>query len=131
MSTTAHNNAIHNDRNVYILGAGFSADAGMPLIRGFMNTMRDAVAWLNNHAPDRKREIEAIEAVFAFRRNAAAAALRTHIDVENIEELFSLAAASRQDGQATDEHNVALAIAATLDYFRCWPASHSCYRQCR
>ena len=116
MSTTAHNNAIHNDRNVYILGAGFSADAGMPLVADFMNTMRDAVAWLNNYAPDRKREIEAIEAVFAFRRNAAAAALRTHIDVENIEELFSLAAAYRQGRHEADESKVALAIAATLDY---------------
>ena len=38
-----NDNAIYNDRNVYILGAGFSADAGMPLVAGFMNTMRDAV----------------------------------------------------------------------------------------
>ncbi|MHB8345998.1 MAG: SIR2 family protein [Acidiferrobacterales bacterium] len=111
-----NDNTVHNDRNVYILGAGFSADAGMPLVAGFMNTMRDAMMWLEPQQSGRSREVEAIKAVFKFRRNAAAASLRTHIDVENIEELFSLAAASRQDGQATDEHNVALAIAATLDY---------------
>lgn len=42
MSAAVNGNTIHNDRNVYILGAGFSADAGMPLVLGFMNTMRDA-----------------------------------------------------------------------------------------
>ncbi len=116
MNAVANDNAIHNDRNVYILGAGFSADAGLPLVAGFMNTMRDAVMWLKEQGPDRTPEIEAIESVFAFRRSAAAAALRTHIDVENIEELFSLAAAYRQGRHEADESKVARAIAATLDY---------------
>jgi hypothetical protein len=65
----------NNDQNVYILGAGFSADAGLPLIGGFMNKMRDAVDWLEKQG-DRKREIEAITNVLAFRRRAASAAPR-------------------------------------------------------
>ena len=36
----------YNDHNVYILGAGFAAEAGLPLIKDFMNRMRDAAAWL-------------------------------------------------------------------------------------
>ena len=36
----------YNDRNVYIFGAGFSAEAGLPLIKDFMNRMRDAAVWL-------------------------------------------------------------------------------------
>ena len=38
----------YNDQNVYILGAGFSAEAGLPLIKDFMNRMRDAAAWASN-----------------------------------------------------------------------------------
>ena len=39
----------YNDHNVYILGAGFAQEAGLPLIKDFMNQMRDAAAWLEEH----------------------------------------------------------------------------------
>lgn len=104
----------HNDRNVYILGAGFSAEAGLPLIKDFMNRMRDAAAWLAEQG-QREREVKAIERVLAFRLRAAAAAYRVPMDIENVEELFSLASASARQALGED---MALAIAATLDFSR-------------
>lgn len=103
----------YNDHNVYILGAGFSAEAGLPLIKDFMNRMRDAAAWLEEQ--ERRAEIRAIERVLDFRLQAAAAAYRVPIDVENVEELFSLVSAS---GDRELVQAMPLAIAATLDYAR-------------
>ncbi len=107
-------NRAYNDRNVYILGSGFSAEAGLPVIKDFMNRMRDAAAWLEAQG-DRKKEFEAIERVLAFRLRAAAAAYRVPLNVENIEELFSLASAS---GDTKLSEDVTTAIAATLDFCR-------------
>src|SRR5882672_7813554 len=81
-----------NDHNVYILGAGFAVEAGLPVIFDFMNRMRDAAAWLAEQG-GRDKEVDAIEEVLDFRLRAAGAAYRTPIDVENVEELFSLASA--------------------------------------
>lgn len=105
----------YNDHNVYILGAGFSAEAGLPLIKDFMNRMRDAASWLEEQG-DRKRELEAIRRVFEFRLKAAAAAHRFQLNIENVEELFSLASAS---GDPELAEAMPLAIAATLDYAKC------------
>jgi hypothetical protein len=101
---------LKTDHNVYILGAGFSAPAGMPVIRVFMPRMREAAEWLL----EAKRPIEAkaIRDVLAFRERAAAAAYRTRIDVENVEELFGLASAMEA---ITLRAQMRLAIAATLD----------------
>ena len=116
----------YNDHNVYILGAGFSAEAGLPVIKDFMNRMRDAAAWLEEQG-GREQELQAIERVLEFRLRAAAAAYRVPLNVENVEELFSLASASAGEGLAED---MALAIAATLDYARSTappPAEHQCF----
>jgi hypothetical protein len=99
------------NRNVYILGAGFSAEGGLPVVRTFLNRMRDAWGWLRKEG--RHREAEAIDRLFKFRLEAASAAERVHTDLENIEELFSLAAASAGESLAKD---VTLAIAGTLDF---------------
>lgn len=72
--------------------------------------MRDAHDWLD--AQNRKNEADAIAKVLDFRLSAASAAYRIRLDLENIEELFSLAAAS--PGRLTDD--IRLAIAATLDF---------------
>lgn len=77
-----------------------------------MNRMRDAAPWLEEQG-GRDRERKAIERVLAFRLTAAAAAYRVPIDVEDVEQLFSLASASGREQIAED---MALAIAATLDY---------------
>lgn len=102
----------YNDHNVYIVGAGFSAEAGLPLIKNFMNRMRDAAPWLQDQG-GREKEIKAIERVLDLRLRAAAAAYRVPLNVENIEELFSLASAS---GDAKLSGDVTTAIAATLDF---------------
>jgi len=74
--------------------------------------MRDSVEWLEQQG-GRNREIDAIAKVLDFRLRAASAAYRVRLDVENIEELFSLASASAGANIAND---VTLAIAATLDF---------------
>jgi hypothetical protein len=102
-----------NDHNVYVLGAGFSAGAGLPLVAGFLNRMRDAQPWLQSNG--RLREAEAISKVLEFRLRAASASYRIHLDLENIEELFSLAAAAQGESVAQD---VTLAISATIDFAR-------------
>lgn len=101
---------LHNNHNVYILGAGFSRLRGLPLIADFMTQMRDALEY---HArKQHKREVAAIEAVLEFRLKASSAAYRIQLDLENIEELFSLASAS--SGHLED--SIRLAISATLDF---------------
>lgn len=104
----------YNDHNVYILGAGFAAEAGLPLIKDFMNRMRDAAAWLEMQG-GREREQIAIGRVLEFRLRAAAASHRVPLNVENVEELFSLASASGDEELA---NAMPSAIAATLDYAR-------------
>lgn len=101
---------LRNDHTVMILGAGYSARRGLPLIGNFLNRMRDALVWCERNG--RSREALAIEEVLRFRLDAASAAYRVPIDLENIEELFSLASAA-------DPHisrSVRLSIAATLNY---------------
>lgn len=103
-------NKLHNNHNVYILGAGFSRRWGLPLIQDFMTHMRDALEY--HEREGHHRECAAIEAVLKFRLKASSAAYRIQIDLENIEDLFSLASAS--PGQL--EEHIRLAIAATLDF---------------
>lgn len=106
---------LHNDHNVYILGAGFSAGRGYPVVKNFMFEMRDAYDWLRSC--NRMTEADAIEKVLGFRQEAAAAAYRVKIDLENIEELFSLASASAGFSRSKDlSRSIRIAIAATLDY---------------
>ncbi len=100
----------YNDNNVYILGAGFSAEAGLPVIFSFLAQMRDAVDWLEKEG--RTAEREAIERVLDFRHQSAAAGYRMNIDLDNIEHLFSLADAAPG---TTNSNDVSLAIAATID----------------
>lgn len=98
---------LNNDHNVYILGAGFSRDAGLPLISDFLNQMRDSHDVL---AKSSKREAKAIESVLQFRLKATSAAYWVQMDLENIEELFSLASASPEPLH----DKLRLAVAATL-----------------
>ncbi|WP_342750606.1 SIR2 family protein [Termitidicoccus mucosus] len=103
---------IENDHNVYILGAGFSARANMPLVSNFLTRMRDSYPWLISER--RKREAEAVQAVLEFRRSASSAAYWVNLDLENIEELFSLASSKSR----SLSNSIRIAIAATLDYSR-------------
>jgi len=101
----------HNDNNVYILGAGFSAEAGLPVVSSFLGRMRDTVDWLDTQG--RVAEREAIERVLDFRREAAAAGYRINLDLDNIEHLLSLADAKPG---ATNTQDIRSAIAATIDF---------------
>ncbi|MBI3871000.1 MAG: SIR2 family protein [Verrucomicrobia bacterium] len=104
---------LKNDHNVYILGAGFSKDAGLPLISDFLNQMRDSHVVLEG-VPGREREAKAIETVLRFRLAASSAAYWVQMDLENIEDLFSLASASPEEIHTS----LRLAVAATIDVAR-------------
>jgi len=113
---------LHNNHNVYILGAGFSADAGLPMIANFMSVMRTAATWYGEQGG--VREHDAITKVLDYRLRAAAAAYRCPIDPDNIEDLFSLVDAEEQHrpDAAGPQRQMRLAIAATLDH------AHQIYR---
>jgi hypothetical protein len=102
---------VFRSHNVYILGAGFSADAGLPLIYNFLDKMREGINWISENCTS--AECEAVNEVFKFRHWAAGAAQRVQIDLDNIEELFSLASASERE---SGNDYVPRAIAATLRY---------------
>ena len=101
-----------NDHTVYVLGAGFSRAAGIPVVREFMNELRDTYDWVRRAGEMRSLEAKGLEAVLAFRLEASAAAFRTEVNVENIEELFSLASATNLQGLSAQ---VCWAIGATID----------------
>jgi hypothetical protein len=101
----------NNDNNVYVLGAGFSAEAGLPVITSFLGRMRDAFDWLQGRG--REDELRAIERVLQFRHESAAAGYRINLDLDNIEHLFSLAAAKAGTASAAD---IRSAISSTLDF---------------
>jgi hypothetical protein len=102
---------INTNHNVYILGAGFSAEAGMPLISNFFEKMLEAANWLEEN--NRKNELQAIEEVLKLRKDATSAAYRIKLNIDNIEHLFSLASAIDQKNLSNATIN---AICATLDY---------------
>lgn len=101
-----------NHHNVYIFGAGLSKVRGLPVIGDFMIALRDAHPWLLSEG--RRREADAVAKVLQYRLSATAAAYRVKLDLENIEELFSLADA----GKEVLSRDVRLAIAATIDFRR-------------
>lgn len=101
---------LSNNHNVYILGAGFSRDRGFPLVSEFLMRMRDSADWLQQQHRD--AEVKAVRNVLQFRQEAASAAYWTRLDLENIEELFSLASATPKSSRS----DIRIAIAATLDY---------------
>jgi SIR2-like protein len=100
-----------NDNNVYIIGAGFSVEAGLPTLASFLNRMRDAIDWLESKG--RHEERTAIEKVLDFRHQSGVAGYRISLDLDNVESLFSLAEA--QDGSGNMKY-IQVAIAATIDF---------------
>jgi len=104
------------DHNVYVLGAGFSKDAGLPLLTTFLASMREARAsgQLNN------LENDAIDALLEYRLHASLAASRVPINPDNIEDLLSLILATPVSLTTNSQRNIArelpIAIGATLSY---------------
>jgi hypothetical protein len=76
------------DRNVYVLGAGFSASAGVPVVHDFIDHARtyfdDPSSGLD------QSELEHFEKFFAFKRKMSQAREKVRIDLDNIEQLFGL-----------------------------------------
>jgi len=82
------------DHNVYNLGAGFSKDAGAPLIHDFLDRARE---FYDN--PDSAldcQEREQFERVFKFKREVAKAREKFRIDLDNVEQLFGLVEMSQR-----------------------------------
>lgn len=120
----ANSSNLHNDHNVYILGAGFSAHAGYPLISNFMNVMKDSLDWLQKNK--RTEEIKAIELALQFQQILRPASDRICVDVENIEELYSLAFSKIQGPSDTFLNSLAISIAATLDFAKNNKPTNNC-----
>src|SRR5580704_5619993 len=102
------------DHNVYILGAGFSRDAGAPLIHDFLARARELFDDPDSDLDSQERG--QFEQVFKFKREVAKAREKFRIDLDNIEQLFGLVEMSQRLGSevpATRDATVYL-IAKTL-----------------
>jgi NAD-dependent SIR2 family protein deacetylase len=84
------------DRNVFILGAGFSADAGAPLINNFLDAARELYDDPDSGLDDLEKA--EFEAVFQFKKHVAQAREKFRIDLDNIEQLFGLIEMSHRLG---------------------------------
>jgi len=76
------------DRNVYILGAGFSAPSGTPVIHDFID--RSRIYFDNPSSNLDKMERQHFERFLDFKRRMSQASEKVTIDLDNIEELFGL-----------------------------------------
>ena len=107
------------DRNVYILGAGFSQPAGAPLINDFLDRSRSFLDEPLGHFGEFNRaQREPFEAVFKYKNAMARAREKVLIDLDNIEELFGLVEISlRLDpAQQPIRDSTALMISRTLEW---------------
>ena len=108
---------LHTNHNVYVLGAGFSADAGLPTIATFMQTLREAGEHYKHSGND--RNAKAIARVLEYRLRAAGAAYRCKVNPDNIEDLFSLIDIEESGAPSTEiEESIRQAIAATIEFSR-------------
>lgn len=76
------------DRNVFILGAGFSCAAGAPLINNFLDLSRELYDNPTSALDDGERDI--FGQVFDFKQAMSRAREKMKIDLDNIENLFGL-----------------------------------------
>ena len=102
-----------SDRNVFILGAGFSKSAGAPLIDEFMDVSReifdDPDSALDNAEKEHFRQ------VFEFKKRVAQSREKFRIDLDNIEQLFGLIEMSHRLEQEKDVRDAMVyVIAKTL-----------------
>jgi hypothetical protein len=101
------------DRNVFILGAGFSKSAGAPLIDEFLDASREIL-----DDPDSgldQTEKEYFRRVFEFKKRVAQSREKFVIDLDNIEQLFGLIEMSHRLEQERDVREAMVyVIAKTL-----------------
>ena len=77
-----------HDKNVFILGAGFGAEGGAPLLRDFLQTAQRLL--VNPTSRLSKDERDLFTRVFNHRYELAAAREAIEVDLDNIEHLFGL-----------------------------------------
>lgn len=103
------------DRNVYILGAGFSATAQAPLLYNFLDKSREL---MDDPASGLDRlERDEFQKVFDFRRKMAQAREKVKMDLDNIEQLFGLVEMQQRLGLGNSDARGATVylIAKTLE----------------
>lgn len=102
---------IQTDHNVYILGAGYSAESGLPLLADFLSVMQDAFeAMRESGYPN---DLSAIEKVLEFRKRIASVGYWANVDLDNIEDLLCLAVAQNDEEVL---RTLRTAIGATIRY---------------
>lgn len=104
-----------HDHNVFILGAGFSKDAGAPLIHDFLDRAREFFDDPDSDLDQLERE--QFDRVFKFKREVAKAREKFQIDLDNIEQLFGLVEMSQRLGSTPSQTRDATVylIAKTLE----------------
>jgi hypothetical protein len=104
-----------HDHNVFILGAGFSRDAGAPLIHDFLDRAREFFDDPDSDLDAKERD--QFDRVFKFKREVAKAREKFQIDLDNIEQLFGLVEMSQRLGSEPSETRDATVylIAKTLE----------------
>lgn len=103
------------NRNVLILGAGFSVSAGAPLINNFLDVAREFYDDPVSGLDDQERQY--FHEVFTFKQEMSRAREKMKIDLDNIEHLFGLVEMRQRlknSNPATRDATVYL-IAKTLD----------------
>jgi hypothetical protein len=103
------------DRNVYILGAGFSANANAPLLYNFLDKSRELLDDPGSGLDEYERE--EFRTVFEFRRKMAQAREKVKLDLDNIEQLFGLVEMQQRLGLGDSDARSATVylIAKTLE----------------
>jgi hypothetical protein len=87
-ATTCPECLMRPDRTVYVVGAGFSADAGIPTIGSFLQTAREYFDAPTSPLPGYLEPH--YETVLRFRQTAKQSRDSLRLDLDNIETLFSL-----------------------------------------
>ena len=89
-----------SDRNVYILGAGFSSAAGVPLVDDFIE--RAKVIYYRNGSSLSPEARVRFASALEFRRRMVDMREHVRMKLGNVEEIFGLADMSRQLGDIDD-----------------------------
>ncbi|SRR6266436_1043084 len=103
------------DRNVYILGAGFSASAGVPLIYDFIDRAR--IYFDDPSAKMDEVERQHFERFLRFKQKMSQAREKVKIDLDNVKQLFGLVEISQRLGLESSEtrNSTVYVIAKTLE----------------
>ena len=99
------------DKNVYIVGAGFSASAGAPLLNDFLNVSQDLL--VNPSDGLTTGRSATFQDVFAHKKKLTCVEHKVNIDLNNVEELFGLV---EMEHQITETSSLANKVECGLPY---------------